>query len=71
MIYEKSELITFLGKQIDLLPEKERLVIILYYYEELTMKEIGAIMDITESRISQLHSSAINKLNKGLKDAFK
>lgn len=71
VIYEKSELITFLGKQIDLLPEKERLVIILYYYEELTMKEIGAIMDITESRISQLHSSAINKLNKGLKDAFK
>ncbi|MGA2193160.1 MAG: FliA/WhiG family RNA polymerase sigma factor [Nitrospirota bacterium] len=44
------------------LPEKERLVITLYYYEELAMKEIGSIMKVTESRISQLHSQAVMRL---------
>jgi len=44
------------------LPEKERMVITLYYWEELTMKEIGRILDITESRVSQLHSQAITHL---------
>lgn len=47
---------------IDQLPEKERLVISLYYYEELTMKEIGEIMSITESRVSQIHTKAIIRL---------
>lgn len=47
---------------IDQLPEKERLVISLYYYEELTMKEIGEIMSITESRVSQIHTKAILRL---------
>lgn len=47
---------------IDQLPEKERLVISLYYYEELTMKEIGEIMAITESRVSQIHTKAILRL---------
>lgn len=47
---------------IDQLPEKERLVISLYYYEELTMKEIGEIMGITESRVSQIHTKAILRL---------
>lgn len=47
---------------IDLLPEKERLVVSLYYYEELTMKEIGEIMNVTESRISQVHTKAILRL---------
>ncbi|MBI5206484.1 MAG: FliA/WhiG family RNA polymerase sigma factor [Candidatus Firestonebacteria bacterium] len=51
-----------LGKMIESLSEKERLVITLYYFEELTMKEIGKVLDITESRISQLHNSAIIKL---------
>ena len=44
------------------LPERERLVISLYYYENLNLKEIGAILEVTESRVSQIHSSAINKL---------
>ena len=47
---------------IDLLPEKERLVISLYYYDELTMKEIGEILEITESRVSQIHTKAILRL---------
>lgn len=47
-----------LAAAIDTLPEKERLVVALYYYEELTMAEIGAVLGVTESRISQLHSKA-------------
>jgi RNA polymerase sigma factor for flagellar operon FliA len=70
VIYEKNELIKYLGQKIDILPEKEKLVVVLYYYEELTMKEIGIIMEITESRVSQLHSSAVDKLRENLEDAF-
>lgn len=44
------------------LPENEKLVISLYYYENLTLKEIAMILEVTESRISQIHSSALNKL---------
>ncbi len=51
------------------LPEKEKLVISLYYQDELTMKEIGAVLDITESRVSQLHSQAIIHLRKKLRKA--
>jgi RNA polymerase sigma factor FliA len=47
---------------IEALPEKERLVISLYYYDELTMKEIGEILEITESRVSQIHTKAILRL---------
>jgi len=48
-----------LGEAIEHLPEKERMVLTLYYYEELTMREIGGVLGITESRVSQLHSQAI------------
>ena len=48
-----------LGEAIDRLPHKERMVVTLYYYEELTMREIGSVLGITESRVSQLHSQAI------------
>jgi RNA polymerase sigma factor for flagellar operon FliA len=41
------------------LPEKERLVLTLYYYEELTMKEIGRILKVTESRVCQIHTQAV------------
>ena len=47
------------AKAIEQLPEKEKLVISLYYWDELTMKEIGKVLDITESRVSQIHSQAI------------
>jgi len=56
-----------LKEQIGNLPEKEKMVISLYYYEELTYKEIASVMGISESRISQLHSKAITKLKVKLK----
>jgi RNA polymerase sigma factor FliA len=51
-----------LGEAIEELPEKERMVISLYYYEELTMREIGGVLGITESRVSQLHSQAVLRI---------
>ena len=48
-----------LGTIIDHLPENERTVLSLYYYEELTMKEIAAVLDVSESRVSQIHSAAL------------
>ena len=51
---------------IDELPEKERLVLTLYYYEELTMKEIGLTLGVVESRISQIHSAALVRLRSTL-----
>ena len=50
------------------LPEKQRLVLSLYYYEDLNLKEIGRVLDVTESRVSQLHSQAIFKLKARLKN---
>ena len=61
------ELKEIISKTIDTLPEKERLMISLYYYEELTMKEIGEVLGITESRVSQIHSKAIFRLRNKLK----
>ncbi|MBU0674045.1 MAG: FliA/WhiG family RNA polymerase sigma factor [Proteobacteria bacterium] len=52
------------------LPEKEKLVVTLYYHEELTMKEIGVVMDYTESRISQMHSKAMLRLRSKLSRAL-
>lgn len=57
-----KEMKQLLGMMIDKLPEKERLVVTLYYYEELTLKEIANIMNVSESRISQIHSKVILKL---------
>ena len=53
---------------LDLLNEKDRLVLNLYYYEKLTLKQIGSILDVSESRVSQLHSKAIMNLRKTLKN---
>jgi len=58
-IYEAEEIKNILAISIDSLNKNERLVISLYYYEELTYKEIGNIMGLSESRISQIHSKAI------------
>lgn len=52
------------------LPEKQRLVLSLYYYEDLNLKEIGKVLDVTESRVSQLHTQAILKLKARLKGHF-
>jgi len=59
---EQLELRDILGESIDKLPEKEKLVVSLYYYEELTLKEISLIMKVSESRVSQLHTKAIMRL---------
>ena len=53
---------------IEALPDKEKLLISLYYYEELTMKEIGQVMGYTESRISQLHTQAMYRLRHKLRE---
>lgn len=63
-----NELKGILKKAIDALPEKERLVLSLYYYEELTMKEIGRVVNLTESRVCQLHTQAIFRLRGSLKE---
>lgn len=64
-IFENSELTLILAEILENLPEKERLVISLYYYEELTQKEIAEVIGVSEGRISQLHSQAlINLKNK-------
>lgn len=55
-----------LGKAIDELPEKDRLVVSLYYWDELNMKEIGEVLGITESRVSQIHSRAVMRLRSKL-----
>ncbi len=52
------------------LPEKQRLVLSLYYFEDLNLKEIGQVLDVTESRVSQLHTQAIIKLKAKLRNQF-
>jgi len=64
---EEEELVGELAQSISELPEKERLVITLYYYEGLTLKEIGEVLGVSEARACQLHSSAILKLRARLK----
>lgn len=59
---EKEELTKVLGEALELLTEKEQKVITLYYYEELTLKEISNILEVSESRISQLHTRALQKM---------
>lgn len=61
-----SEIRAVLAKAIDELPDREKKIISLYYVDELTLKEIGEVMDLTESRISQIHSAVIMRLKKKL-----
>ena len=61
-IVEREEIKRVIVEAIDELPEKEKKVLILYYYEDLTLKEIGHVLGVTESRISQLHTKAIMRL---------
>ena len=59
---EKQELTRVLGEALELLTEKEKKVITLYYYEDLTLKEISNVLEVSESRISQLHTRALQKM---------
>lgn len=67
---EKTELRAYLLQAISSLTEQERLVVSLYYYEELTLKEIGDIMLISESRVSQIHTRAVTRLRSMIRDKF-
>ena len=62
----QGEMKQLLTDAIEKLPEKERMVLTLYYYEELTMKEIGLTLGVVESRVSQIHSSAVLRLRAAL-----
>lgn len=64
----KGELRQRLAEAIETLPEKERLVVSLYYHEELTMKEIGVVLGVVESRVSQIHTAAVLKLRVAMVD---
>ncbi len=67
---EAEELKSILAQYIDSLPEKERLVVTLYYFEEMTLKEIGLTLGVSESRVSQIHSKALMGLRNKMKQAF-
>jgi RNA polymerase sigma factor FliA len=62
-----KELKAALAEGIEQLPEKEKLVVSLYYAEELTMREVGNVLNVTESRVSQLHSQAVRRLRNHLR----
>ncbi len=62
VIVEKDEIKKVIVQAIQELPEKEKKVLVLYYYEDLTLKEIGEVLAVTESRVSQLHTKAIMRL---------
>ncbi len=61
-----KEVKSLLGDAINALPDKERLVLSLYYYEELNLKEIGQVLGVTESRVCQLHTQALVRLRNKL-----
>lgn len=67
---DREELKKMLMEALELLTEKEKKVVLLYYYEELTLKEISKVLEVSESRISQLHSKALEKMKKYLGKYF-
>mgnify|MGYP006422689889 CR=1 FL=1 len=67
-VVQEEEVKQILVEAIRNLAEKERIVVSLYYYEDLTLREIGEVLDLTESRISQIHSKATSTLRSRLSD---
>ena len=63
-IISKDELSKMLAESLELLTEKEKSVIVFYYYEDLNLKEIAKVMEVSESRVSQLHTKALLKMRK-------
>lgn len=61
-VVEEEELKKVLAETLNMLTERERMVITLYYYEDLTLKEISKVLEVSESRVSQLHTKALNKM---------
>ena len=70
VIVEREEVKRIITQAINELPEKEKMVLVLYYHEDLTFKEIGAVLQVTESRVSQLHKSANSHLRTKLTSSF-
>ena len=70
-IVEKEEIKRVIIQAIQELPDKEKKVLVLYYYEDLTLKEIGKVLEVTESRVSQLHTKAIFRLKTKLTNVRK
>jgi RNA polymerase sigma factor for flagellar operon FliA len=68
-LIEKEESRRLLVEAIEELPDKDRTVLALYYQEELTLKEIGKVLDVSESRVCQLHTRALNRLRSKLEQA--
>lgn len=71
ILAERDEIRGTIVEALKTLPEKEKQVLILYYYEDLTLKEIGAVLNVTESRVSQLHTKAIQELRYKLNEIKK
>ena len=67
---ERHELIDKIVKIIGGLSEQEKLVVALYYYEELTLKEIGIVLKVSESRVSQIHTTSILKIRARLRSMY-
>lgn len=67
---DRDEKKRMLMEALELLTEKEKKVVLLYYYEELTLKEVASVLEVSESRISQLHSKALEKMKKHLGKYF-
>jgi len=66
LLVDQSELRDRIADAIAALPEREKLVVALYYYESLTLREIGEVLGVTESRVSQLHTKAVLRLRSKL-----
>ena len=66
---EVGELKSALAAAIDALPDRERMVISMYYYDELTVKEIASVLGVSESRVSQLHTRAMMRMRTDVKRA--
>jgi RNA polymerase sigma factor for flagellar operon FliA len=69
LLLEARERRALLARMIERLPQKEQQVLALYYYEELTMQEVGRALGVSESRVSQLHTSAVLHLRAALRRA--
>lgn len=65
-VYEQEEIKELVAGSLEKLTEKERMVVVLYYYEELTLKEISKVLEVSESRVSQLHTKALQKMKQVL-----
>src|SRR5207302_4308802 len=68
-VVEENEMVERLSSAIDSLPPRDRLVLNLYYHEELTLKEISRVIEVSETRVSQIHTAAVMKLRALLRNS--